>query len=145
MTIMARKTYFFEDLELGMEASYTRTVTEADIGAFAEVSGDKNPVHLDADYAAKIDVQGAHRPRHALGRLYLAVFGMEMPGPGAIYISQTLNFKAPVKIGDKVVAKVKVVQLFPEKRRALFECVCLVGDKPVVTGEAMLLVPARPA
>jgi 3-hydroxybutyryl-CoA dehydratase len=145
MTIMTRKTYFFEDLELGMEASYTRTVTEADIGAFAEVSGDKNPVHLDAAYAART----MFKERIAHGMLsagYIsAVFGMEMPGPGAIYISQTLNFKAPVKIGDKVVAKVKVVQLFPEKRRALFECVCLVGDTPVVTGEAMLLVPPRPA
>ena len=144
MTIMTRKTYFFEDLELGMEASYTRTVTEADIGTVAEVSGDKNPVHLDAAYAAKT----MFKERIAHGMLsagYIsAVFGMEMPGPGAIYISQTLNFKAPVKIGDKVVAKVRVMQLFPEKRRALFECVCLVGDKPVVTGEAMLLVPARP-
>ena len=73
-----------------------------------------------------------------------AVFGMEMPGPGAIYISQTLNFKAPVRIGDEVIVKVKVIQLFSEKRRALFECVCLVGEQQVVTGEAMLLVPARP-
>ena len=145
MTVMARKSYFFEDLELGMEASFAKVVTEADINAFAEVSGDKNPVHLDAAYAAKT----MFKERIAHGMLsagYIsAVFGMEMPGPGAIYISQTLNFKAPVKIGDKVVAKVKVVELFPEKRRARFECVCSVNDKPVVSGEAMLMVPARPA
>ena len=74
-----------------------------------------------------------------------AVFGMEMPGPGAIYISQTLNFKAPVRIGDVVTAKVKVVELFAAKRRARFECVCLVNGKAVLEGEAMLMVPGRPA
>jgi 3-hydroxybutyryl-CoA dehydratase len=145
MTTMMSKSYFFEDLKLDMEASYTRTVTEGDIGTFASVSGDKNPLHLDADYAARTMFE--ERVAHGmLSAGYIsAVLGMEMPGPGAIYVSQTLNFKAPVKIGDKVVAKVKVVQLFPEKRRALFECVCLVGETPVVTGEAMLLVPGRPA
>lgn len=145
MTMMTRKTYFFEDLAIGMEASFAKTVSESDINAFAEVSGDKNPVHLDAAYAAKT----MFKERIAHGMLsagYIsAVFGMEMPGPGAIYISQTLNFKAPVKIGDTVVAKVKVVELFAEKKRARFECVCSVNDKPVVVGEAMLMVPSRPA
>jgi len=145
MSMMTRKSYFFEDLQLGMEASFAKTVSEADINAFAEVSGDRNPVHIDAAYAAKT----FFKERIAHGMLsagYIsAVFGMEMPGPGAIYISQTLNFKAPVKIGDRVVAKVKVVELYPEKRRARFECVCTVGETPVVTGEAMLMVPARPA
>jgi 3-hydroxybutyryl-CoA dehydratase len=74
-----------------------------------------------------------------------AVFGMELPGPGVIYISQTLNFKAPVRIGDEVVAKVKVAELFPAKRRARFDCVCMVGGKTVLDGEAILMVPARPA
>jgi 3-hydroxybutyryl-CoA dehydratase len=73
------------------------------------------------------------------------VFGMEMPGPGVIYVSQTLNFRAPVKIGDTVTAKVKVVELFPAKRRVRFETQCLVGGKPVLEGEAVLMVPARPA
>ena len=70
---------------------------------------------------------------------------MKLPGPGAIYISQTLNFKAPVKIGDTVVTTVKVAELIPEKRRARFECICSVNSKPVVQGEAVLMVPARPA
>jgi 3-hydroxybutyryl-CoA dehydratase len=74
-----------------------------------------------------------------------AVFGMKLPGPGAIYVSQTLNFKAPVKIGDTVVTTVKVAELVPEKRRARFHTVCTVNDKPVVEGEAVLMVPARPA
>ena len=144
MTIMQRKTYCFEDLELGMEADFQKTVSDSDILSFADVSGDKNPVHLDAGYAAKT----MFKERIAHGMLtasYIsAVFGMEMPGPGAIYVSQTLNFKAPVKIGDVVTARVKVVELFPQKRRARFECACLVDGKPVLEGEAVLMVPGRP-
>lgn len=144
MTIMSRKTYFFEDLELGMEATVCKTVSEGDIVAFADISGDKNPVHLDAEYAA--GTMFKERIAHGiLTASYIsAVFGMEMPGPGAIYVSQTLNFKGPVMIGDKVVAKVTVVQLIPEKRRALFDCVCSVDGKPVLVGEGMLMVPKRP-
>jgi 3-hydroxybutyryl-CoA dehydratase len=141
----AAKGVFFEDLSLGQQASLSHTVSEADIKAFAEVSGDKNPVHLDAQYAATT----LFKERIAHGMLsaaYIsAVFGMKLPGPGAIYISQTLNFKAPVRIGDTVVTTVKVVDLVPEKRRARFQCVCTVNDKPVVEGEAVLMVPARPA
>ena len=93
--------------KVGMEASFAKTVSEADIVAFADVTGDKNPVHLDAEYAAET----IFKERIAHGMLsagYIsAVFGMECPGPGAIYVSQTLNFRAPVKIGDAVVAKVR--------------------------------------
>lgn len=141
----AAKGVFFEDLSVGQEASLSNTVSEADIVAFADISGDRNPVHLDADYAAKTMFK--ERIAHGmLSAAYIsAVFGMKLPGPGAIYMSQTLKFKAPVKIGDTVVTSVKVVELVPEKRRARFECVCTVNDKPVVEGEAMLMVPGRPA
>ncbi|MEE8098893.1 MAG: MaoC family dehydratase [Hyphomicrobium sp.] len=141
----AAKGVFFEDLSVGQEASLSNTVSEANIVAFAEISGDRNPVHLDADYAATTMFK--ERIAHGmLSAAYIsAVFGMELPGPGAIYMSQTLKFKAPVKIGDTVVTTVKVAELMPEKRRARFECVCIVNDKPVVEGEAMLMVPARPA
>jgi 3-hydroxybutyryl-CoA dehydratase len=145
MTVMERKTYHFEDLQIGMEASVQRTVTDADLVNFAGVTGDKNPVHLDQNYASRT----LFKRRIAHGMLtasYIsAVFGMEMPGPGVIYISQTLNFRAPVFIGDTVTAKVKVVELFPAKRRVRFETVCLVNGKPVLEGEAMLLVPSRAA
>ncbi len=141
----AAKGVFFEDLSLGQEASLSNTVSEADIVAFAEISGDRNPVHLDADYAATTMFK--ERIAHGmLSAAYIsAVFGMKLPGPGAIYISQTLKFKGPVKIGDTVVTTVKVAELVPEKRRARFECVCTVNGKPVVEGEAMLMVPGRPA
>ncbi len=143
MTAVARKSYLFEDLAVGMEAALSRTVSEADITAFAEVTGDRNPVHVDAEYAAATLFKG----RIAHGMLsagYIsAVFGMELPGPGAIYVSQTLNFKAPVRIGDTVVATVKVVELIEGKRRARFACVCSVAGKPVLEGEAVLMVPGR--
>ncbi len=141
----AAKGVFFEDLSVGQEASLSNTVSEATIVAFADISGDRNPVHLDADYAATTMFK--ERIAHGmLSAAYIsAVFGMKLPGPGAIYMSQTLKFKAPVKIGDTVVTTVKVAELVPEKRRARFECVCTVNDKPVVEGEAMMMVPARPA
>jgi 3-hydroxybutyryl-CoA dehydratase len=141
----AVKGVYFEDLSVGQEASLSNTVTEAVINAFAEISGDTNPVHLDADYAAKTIFK--ERIAHGmLAAAYIsAVFGTKLPGPGAIYISQTLSFKAPVKIGDTVVTTVKVAELVAEKRRAKFSCVCAVNGKPVVEGEAMLMVPARPA
>jgi 3-hydroxybutyryl-CoA dehydratase len=144
MTLQTRTHYYFEDLAVGMEASFAKTVTEADIIAFANVSGDKNPVHLDEAFAAKTMFKG----RIAHGMLTAAyistVFGTELPGPGVIYISQTLNFRGPVRIGDKVIAKVTLTELFPAKRRALFDCVCSVDGKAVLEGEAMLMVPARP-
>jgi 3-hydroxybutyryl-CoA dehydratase len=145
MTVMERKVYFFEDLETGMEASFQKVVTDADIVAFANVSGDKNPVHLDEAYAARTMFKGRIAHGMLTAGYISAVFGMEMPGPGAIYVSQTLNFKAPVRIGDTVIAKVKLVELIPGKRRARFECQCLVAGKAVLEGEAVLMVPARPA
>ena len=136
---------YFEDLEVGQEASLSNTVTEDVINAFADVSGDRNPVHLDEAYAATTMFKG--RIAHGmLSAAYIsAVFGMKLPGPGAIYISQTLAFKAPVKTGDTVVTTVKLVELIPEKKRARFETVCTVGGKPVLTGEAQLMIPNRPA
>jgi 3-hydroxybutyryl-CoA dehydratase len=141
----APKITYFEDLAVGQEASISNPVSDRDITAFAEVSGDRNPVHIDADYAATT----MFKERIAHGMLSAAfisaVFGMKLPGPGAIYISQTLNFKAPVKIGDTVVTTVKIVELLPEKKRARFETVCVVNGKPVLVGEALLMVPSRSA
>jgi 3-hydroxybutyryl-CoA dehydratase len=145
MTILARQSYFFEDLEVDMEASFAKTVTDADIQSFAEVTGDKNPVHLDRAYAAKTMFKTPIAHGMLTAGYISAVFGMEMPGPGAIYVSQTLNFRAPVREGDRVVAKVRVKELYPAKRRARFECICVVGERVVLEGEAVLMVPARPA
>lgn len=143
MTYHQRTSYRFEDLELGMEASFAKTVTEADIQAFADVTGDRNPVHLDEVYAGKTMFKGRIAHGMLTAGLISAVFGMELPGPGAIYVSQTLNFRAPVRIGDRAIAKVKVVELIPGKHRARFDCTCQVGDKVVLEGEAILMVPKK--
>ena len=122
----------------------SRVVSEADIVAYAALSGDYNPLHLDPDYASRT----IFKERIAHGILsagYIsALFGMKLPGPGAIYISQSLNFKGPVKIDDRVETIVRLIELTVEKRRARFECLCTVNGKPVLTGEAVLMVPGRP-
>ena len=144
MLAPASRSKFFEDLEIGQEASTSHLVSEADIVAYAELSGDFNPVHLDAEYAAGT----IFKERIAHGILsagYIsAIFGMKLPGPGAIYVSQTLNFKGPVKIGDRVETVVRLSELVADKKRAKFDCVCSVRGKPVLTGEAVLMVPSRP-
>ncbi|HUS97575.1 MAG TPA: MaoC family dehydratase [Hyphomicrobiaceae bacterium] len=144
MVQVKERTYQFEDLDIGMEASVTKTVTDNDIVAFANITGDHNPVHLDADYAA--GTMFKERISHGmLTASYMsAVFGMELPGPGAIYISQTLNFRRPVKIGDTIKATASVLELFPAKNRVRFMCTCVnEAGKTVVEGEAILMVPSR--
>ena len=135
--------YFIEDLKVGMDAVMARTVTEADIVLFAGVSGDTNPIHLNQEYAATT----MFKTRIAHGILSAgfisAVLGTKLPGPGAVYVSQTLRFKAPVRIGDTVTARVEVTDIAIEKKRAAFKTECLVGGKTVIEGEATLMVPSR--
>ena len=135
--------YFIEDLKLGVSAHFTKTVTAADIETFAELSGDTNPVHLDQAYAETTPFKA----RIAHGMLSVgfisAVLGTKLPGPGAVYMSQTLRFKAPVKIGDTVTATCTVTDLIAEKRRAILSTICKVGDTTVIEGEAMVMVPSR--
>ncbi|PTD96022.1 MaoC family dehydratase [Pseudothauera lacus] len=133
----------FEALQIGMSAAVARTVSEADILAFAGVSGDTNPVHVDGEFAAST-MFGGRIAHGMLSAAYIStVFGTRLPGPGCIYLSQTLKFKAPVKIGDTVVARVTVRELNAAKRRAIFDTVCTVAGKVVLEGEAEILVPAR--
>ena len=137
--------HFFEDLSVGMTATFTKTVGEAEIGMFAELSGDFNPVHLDEEFARATPFKG----RIAHGMLSAAfistVFGTRLPGPGCIYVSQNLTFKRPVRLGDTVVAKVELTELFPDKKRAAFRTTCSVGDKVVLDGDAVVMVPSRAA
>lgn len=135
--------YDFEALSVGMSASVGRTVSEADILMFAGVSGDTNPVHVDGEFAAS-SMFGQRIAHGMLSAAYIStVFGTKLPGPGCIYLSQSLKFKAPVKIGDTVLATVTVKELNVEKRKALFDTVCTVAGKVVLEGQAEILVPAR--
>lgn len=135
--------YQFEELTVGMSATLSRTVSEADILMFAGVSGDTNPVHLDEEFAASTMFGGRIAHGMLSAGLISAVFGTRLPGPGCIYLSQNLKFKAPVKVGQTVVARVTVKELKSEKRRAVFSTVCTCGDTVVIDGEAELWVPAR--
>ncbi|MDX9997460.1 MAG: MaoC family dehydratase [Phenylobacterium sp.] len=136
---------FFEDLTVGQSAEITRVVESRDLTAFAEVSGDTNPVHLDEDYAKTTPFQG--RIAHGmLSAAYIsAVLGTRLPGPGAIYLTQTLKFRRPVKIGDAVTAKVSVAALDERRAHATLSTVCIVDGRNVVEGEAVVMVPRRAA
>lgn len=143
MASEAKAGHFFEDLLIGMEASLVRIVRGEDLTAFARITGDANPIHLDEDYAATT----AFRRRIAHGMLsasYIsAVLGTKLPGPGCIYVSQTLNFRAPVHIDDEVVSTVRITDLIEPRRRAIFFCACTVGAKVVADGEAVIMIPSR--
>jgi len=137
------RTLYFEDLSIGLTESYEKEVKSSDVVGFAEITGDRNPIHLSEHFAAKTPFGG--RIAHGLytASLISAVIGTRLPGPGAIYMSQTLNFKAPVKIGDVVSASVEVVELVEKGRRVKLICRCRVGDTLVLEGEALVKVPTR--
>ncbi len=143
MTILSFQTLYFEDLSLGMTETHSKTVKSSDVVGFAEITGDRNPIHLSEHFAAKTPFKG--RIAHGLytASLISAVIGTRLPGPGAIYISQTLKFLAPVKIGDTVDAIVEVVDLSEQKQRVRLSCQCKIGDTLVLEGEAVVKVPRR--
>ncbi|HET9715137.1 MAG TPA: MaoC family dehydratase [Pseudolabrys sp.] len=136
---------YFEDLSVGMTETLEKKINSSDVVGFAEVTGDRNPIHLSEHFAAKTPF--GTRIAHGLytASLISAVLGTRLPGPGAIYISQTLNFRAPVKIGDLVTVNVKVVELIAEKFRARLICKCSVGNETVLDGEALVKVPSKTA
>lgn len=136
-------TVYFEDLAVGQTATIAKTITEADILMFAAVSMDTNPVHLDAEAAAASMFK--ERIAHGMlsAGLISAVLGTKLPGPGTVYLGQTLKFRAPVKIGQTVTATVEVAAIDAEKKRATFRTTCTVAGKPVIEGEAQVMVPSR--
>jgi len=131
----------FEDLAVGQTASLGKTISEADILMYAAVSTDTNPVHLNAE-AARESVFG-ERVAHGMlsAGLISAVLGTKLPGPGTIYMGQTLRFRGPVKIGDTVTAMVEITALDPAKKRATLKTTCAVAGKTVIEGEAQVQVP----
>ena len=132
-----------EDLSVGQSASRGRTVAEADIAAFAALSGDTNPVHMDEAYAAGTRFKG--RIAHGvLSAGYIsAALGVDLPGPGAIYLSQSLRFRRPVRIGDTVETTVTVAAIDAGKGQVTLQTVCRVAGKVVVDGEAVVMVSRR--
>jgi 3-hydroxybutyryl-CoA dehydratase len=141
--ILELRTLYFEDLSVGMTERLEKTVSSSDVVGFAEVTGDRNPIHLSEHFAAR--TRFGTRIAHGLytASLISALLGTRLPGPGAVYISQTLNFRAPVKIGDTVDVTIVVTALIPERRRARLSCTCRVGKKIVLDGKALVMVPSK--
>jgi len=131
------------ELSVGDSASITRTFTQEDVEAFARLSGDDNPAHVDAEWAAASPFKGRVVHGVLTAGLVSAVLGTKLPGPGAIYMSQTLRWTAPVYPGDKLTATVTVKEIVADKGRAVMETVVTRDGAAVMVGEA-LVMPARP-
>jgi 3-hydroxybutyryl-CoA dehydratase len=110
---------------------------------FAGLSGDTNPVHLNEEFAKTTLFEGRIAHGMLSAGFISTVLGTRLPGPGTIYLSQNLQFKAPVRIGDTVTARVVVREIIPAKKRAILETNCYVGDRCVIAGEATVMVPSR--
>ncbi len=130
-----------EDIKIGMAMSYSQTITDSDIRTFAEISGDKNPVHVDEGYASA----SRYKKRIAHGLMsasfFSALFGTKIPGPGCVYVAQSLQFRRPVYMNDTVTATVTVTSVNLETKRIFFETKCTVKSRVVISGEAEIYIP----
>ncbi len=138
-----RGTICIEDIEIGMIRSLRKVVTDEDIEMFAKVSTDRNPVHLDDDYAQDTIFEGRIAHGMLTAGLISAVIGEQLPGHGTVYLGQSLKFLAPVRPGDMVLAEVEVTNIDHSKRRVTMETRCLVNNRKVLIGEATVLAPSR--
>lgn len=130
--------YDIEDLAVGMSASFAKTITEADIILFAGASGDNNAVHINDEFAKSTAFGGRIAHGMLTASVISAAVANRLPGPGAVYISQQLYFRAPVRPGDTVHAQVTVREVIRERSRVVLETVCKVGDAVVIDGEAVV-------
>ncbi len=137
-----RGTITIEEIEMGMVRHLQKVVTDEDIEMFAQISTDRNPVHLDDDYARDTIFQGRIAHGMLTAGLISAVIGEQLPGHGTVYMGQSLKFLAPVRPGDMVRAEVEVIAIDVTKRRVQLDCRCTVDGKKVLIGEATVLAPS---
>jgi 3-hydroxybutyryl-CoA dehydratase len=130
--------YDIEDLAVGMTATFAKTITEADIVLFAAVSGDNNAVHVNDEYANTTPFRGRIAHGFLTASVISAAVANRLPGPGAVYISQQINFRAPVRPGETVHARISVREIHPARSRVVLETVCTVGGTVVIDGEAVV-------
>jgi 3-hydroxybutyryl-CoA dehydratase len=130
--------YDIEDLEVGMTATFSKTITEADIVLFAGASGDNNAIHINENFAKTTPFKGRIAHGFLTASTISAAIANRLPGPGTIYMSQQMNFVGPVRPGDTVDAVVTVKELIREKSRVILNTVCSVGGTVVVNGEALV-------
>ncbi len=131
--------YDIEDIQVGMSATFAKTITEADIVLFAAVSGDNNAVHINEEFAQTTAFKGRIAHGMLSASVISAAIAGRLPGPGTIYLGQNLRFKAPVRPGDTVHATVTVIEVMPDKRRVKLETVCTVAGKVVIEGDALVM------
>ena len=135
--------FYFEDLTVGQVGEFSKTISEAVIQTFADVSGDVNPVHLNPEFAEATMFKGCIAHGILTASFISTVIGTRMPGPGCIYVAQSFKFKAPVRAGDTVKAVCTVTDLVEKKKFATIQTQCFVGETMVVDGEATIMVPTR--
>ena len=135
--------FFIEDLKVGQEAILSKTITEADIANFSEVTGDNNPVHISDDFASKTIFKKRVAHGFFTASLISTLIATKLPGPGSIYISQTLKFLAPAYIGDNILTKAIIQKIDKEKRRVNLLTECFISNKKILTGEAEILVDTK--
>ncbi|MAJ67774.1 MAG: hypothetical protein CMM89_06360 [Rickettsiales bacterium] len=140
---MEYKTKFIEDFTVGMESTTEKTVTIEDIKRFAEVSGDFNPVHLDEEFAKKTIFKGRIAHGFLTASFISTIIATELPGPGSIYLKQSLKFLAPVYIDEKILVKVRIIEINIEKSKVKLITECFKNKTLVLTGEAEILIQAK--
>lgn len=135
--------YDFEDLTIGMTATFSKTITEADIILFAGASGDNNAIHINEEFAQTTPFKGRIAHGFLTASTISAAIANRLPGPGTIYVSQNMKFVGPVRPGDTVHAEVTVKELVDDRKRAILATICRVGDTVVVKGEAVVKTTSR--
>lgn len=138
------ENFTYDEITIGQTASYSKTLTEQDIVMFAATSGDTNPVHLDAEFAATTMFKD--RIAHGMwtGGLISAAIALNLPGPGTIYLGQSLSFRAPVKLGDTITVTLEVTEKKDDKRMVTLNCIATnQKGKAVVKGEATVMAPSE--
>jgi len=135
--------YYLEDLSVGMTSSFEKTILAKDIDAFAKITGDTNPVHLDEKYAATTPFKARIAHGMMSAGLISTVLGTQLPGPGCIYLDQQIKFRAPVFIEDTVVATVTIEEINQRRGRVTLKTQCFVNDKLVADGTASMMVDKK--
>ncbi len=139
-----RHGYYLEDLSVGQSSSFAKTLTDADILFYVGISGDTNPIHIDQDMAAASPFKSRIAHGMLSAAFISAVLGTQLPGPGCIYLSQNLKFKAPVRIGETVTATATITAIDEARRKVTLLTQCTVGGTVVIDGEAVVMVDRRP-
>ncbi len=138
------KSLTINEIQIGTEATFVKTITEKDVEAFASITEDKNPAHMDEEYAKKSIFKRRIAHGMLVGSLFSTIFGVKLPGLGSIYTKQSLKFTKPVYFGDTITAKVSVKEKNIERNRVTFDCVAFnQNDEVVVVGEAEIMPPIQ--